>query len=359
MKSEPKIRVLIVDDSALMRELLSALLAEDRAIEVVGTAADPFLAREKIKRLKPQVITLDVEMPGMDGLTFLANLMRLHPLPVIMVSSFTEAGTQATLRALDLGAVDFVTKPAAGAHDALPMLAEELRAKVRAAATAHVRTATPRVLTPIPAGLSFSAIRNRVITMGASTGGTQAIAEILESLPAQMPGIAVVQHMPRGFTASFSESLNSRCALQVREARDGDRLEPGTVLIAPGGNHMVLIRTPTDFAVRVYEGAPVNRHRPSVDVLFESAAQCAGPSALGALLTGMGSDGARGLLALHAAGAHTIAQDEASCVVYGMPEQAIRLGAAREIVPLNYIASRLLRWIGDEPLSSRSRQGTV
>jgi two-component system chemotaxis response regulator CheB len=337
-----KIRVLVVDDSALMRQLLSAVLQQDPAIEVVGTAADPFLAREKIRRLHPDVLTLDVEMPGMDGLAFLELLMRLRPMPVVMVSSHTDHGAQATLRALDLGAVDFVAKPRNGPRRSVAPFEAELRAKVREAAGARVRPPASRSPALVP--LSPGDAEHGVIAIGASAGGTQAIHEIVAALPAETPGIAVVQHMPAGFTALFAAHLDSRSRMTVREAHDGDRLCRGTVLIAPGGMQMELARHPGGFAVRVHRGAPVNHHRPSVDVLFESVAQSAGADALGLLLTGMGADGARGLLALKRAGAHTIAQDEASSTIFGMPAQAIQLDAAREVLGLDQMAARIARW---------------
>lgn len=355
MNGKNKIKVLIIDDSALMRQLLTAIFHEDPDLHVVGTAANPLLAREKIKSLKPDVLTLDVEMPGMDGITFLEKLMRLHPLPVVMVSSHTEKGAAATLRALDLGAVDFVAKPQGGLRDGIRReLMDEIRDKVRAAATAHVRP----VLAP-PAGhtqqplSSTMPCREGVIAIGASAGGTQAIAEILSRLPSRMPGIAIVQHMPPRFTASFAERLNNQCQLEVREANNGDRLKSGTVLIAPGGSHMALMRIAGGYAVRVYEDEPVNRHRPSVDVLFDSTAQIAGNNALGIILTGMGSDGARGLRAMKTAGAYTIAQDEKSSVVFGMPEQAIRQGGACEVTPLERIAERMVDWASQDGQSEK------
>lgn len=349
MNDKKKIKILIIDDSALMRQLLTAILHEDPDLHVVGTAANPLLAREKIKTLKPDVLTLDVEMPGMDGITFLEKLMRLHPLPVVMVSSHTEKGASATLRALDLGAVDFVAKPQGGLRDGIRReLIDEIRDKVRAAATAHVRP----VLVPQSGQTqqllsSTTPCREGVIAIGASAGGTQAIAEILSRLPSRMPGIAIVQHMPPRFTASFAERLNNQCQLEVREAKNGDRLRPGTVLVAPGGMHMALIRA-GGYAVRVYEDEPVNRHQPSVDVLFDSTAHIARHSALGIILTGMGSDGARGLRAMKTAGAYTIAQDEKSSVVFGMPEQAIRQGGACEVAPLERIAERMVDWASQD-----------
>lgn len=354
MGDQKKIKALIIDDSALMRQVLTAVLHQDPSIHVVGTAANPLIAREKIKSLKPDVLTLDVEMPGMDGITFLEKLMRLHPLPVVMVSSHTEKGAEATLRALDLGAVDFVAKPQGGVREGLSAeLMDEIRAKVRAAAGAHVRPAPapPVVKNWIPQMPPVaSECRDGIVVIGASAGGTQAISEIMAKLPGSTPGIAIVQHMPPKFTASFAERLKHQSNLDVREAKSGDRLKPGVALVAPGGYHMVIMRAGSGYAVRVYEGEPVNRHRPSVDVLFDSAARIAGADALGIILTGMGSDGARGLHAMRMAGARTIAQDEKSSVVYGMPEQAIRVGAVCQVVALERIADHITDWAS--PVSS-------
>jgi two-component system, chemotaxis family, protein-glutamate methylesterase/glutaminase len=347
MNDKRKIKVLIIDDSAVMRQMLTAILHEDKDMHVVGTAANPLIAREKIKTLKPHVLTLDVEMPGMDGITFLEKLMRLHPLPVVMVSSHTEKGAAATLRALDLGAVDFVAKPQGGVREGMTHeLMDEIRAKVREAAGAHVRPALSptRTVFQLPSLSPAPSCREGVVVIGASAGGTQAIADILAKLPRETPGIAIVQHMPPRFTESFAERLNNHCHLEVREAQSGDRLKPGVALVAPGGYHMELMRAGGGYAVRVYLDEPVNRHRPSVDVLFDSAARTAGADALGIILTGMGSDGARGLHAMKTAGAHTIAQDQKSCVVFGMPEQAIRHGAVCEIVSLERIPDRIIGW---------------
>jgi two-component system chemotaxis response regulator CheB len=318
----------------------------------------------RIKALKPDVLTLDVEMPGMDGITFLEKLMRLHPLPVVMVSSHTEKGAAATLRALDLGAVDFVAKPQGGVRAGMTEeLMDEIREKVRAAASAHVRAAPPAVHSvgsPFQNPLATLPVsREGIIAIGASAGGTQAIAEILARLPRPTPGIAIVQHMPPKFTASFAERLNSQCELEVREAKSGDRLKPGVALVAPGGYHMEVMRAGGGYAVRVFEDEPVNRHRPSVDVLFHSAARIAGANALGIILTGMGSDGARGLQTMKTAGAHTIAQDEKSCVVFGMPEQAIRHGGVCEIASLDRIAERIMEWANAEDKLASNYSGDI
>jgi two-component system chemotaxis response regulator CheB len=353
MVIERRIKVLVIDDSALMRQMLTEILHQDPSIQVVGVAADPFIAREKIKHLKPDVLTLDVEMPNMDGLTFLEKLMRLHPLPVVMISSLTEKGAEATLRALDLGAIDFVAKPREGIREGMQALVGEICSKVHAAANAHVRPPDGKP-TQLDEPVAADSARQRIVTIGASAGGTQAIAEILTALPPHSPGVAVVQHMPPKFTALFATNLNNRSRMNVLEAKDGDRLQRGTALIAPGGMQMALVRDNQGYAVRVYEGAPVNLHRPAVDVLFESAAKCAGGDALGIVLTGMGADGSKGLLAMKQAGAHTIAQDEATSVIFGMPEQAIKLGAAREVMALDRIAGRILFWAADSRVEAMS-----
>lgn len=344
MQASRKIKVLVVDDSALMRQLLTAILQEDSTFEVVGTASDPYIAREKIKALQPHVLTLDIEMPGMDGITFLEKLMRLHPMPVVMISSLTGQGAVSTLRALQLGAVEVVAKPAGANRASFTELGEEIRAKVRAASMARVRMERPTAPAIVPGDTTTSGNERKIIVIGASAGGTQAIMEILRRLPAELPAIAIVQHMPPKFTALFADHLNRNCALDVREANDGDRLEPGTVRVAPGGRQMAVIQTAEGYELKIDDGAPVNLHRPSVDVLFNSAALCAGPQALGIILTGMGSDGARGLKAIHDTGAVTLAQDQASSVIFGMPEQAIRLGAASAVIGLDHIPDRIVQW---------------
>ncbi|MBC8089816.1 MAG: chemotaxis response regulator protein-glutamate methylesterase [Phycisphaerae bacterium] len=334
-----------------MRQVLAAMFDQDASIEVVGVAGDPYIAWEKIQRLDPDVITLDIEMPRMDGLTFLAKLMQRRPSRVVMISSLTERGCAATLRALELGAVDFVAKPAVDVASGIADMATEIVLKVRAAADARLRGASGTMVAGVardqPAEVvhAASSLRatHRVIAIGASTGGTEALREVLSELPADSPGVVVVQHMPEKFTRSFAERLNGLCRIGVSEARDGDRILPGHALIAPGGLQMAVTRSGAAYGVRVYAGAPVNRHRPSVDVLFNSVAACIGSNAVGAILTGMGDDGARGLLAMRESGARTVAQDEASCIVYGMPREAVLLGGVDEVLPLERIAGAVLR----------------
>ena len=337
-----KCRVLIVDDSALMRELLTEILSSDPDIEVVGAAADPFVAREMIKTRQPNVLTLDVEMPRMDGLTFLEKLMRAYPLPVVMISSLTEKGCDTTLRALSLGAVDYVAKPKLDLRSGTLDLTGEIIEKVKAAAGARLiprapvngaQAPAPQAAVPILLG------SNKIVAIGASTGGTEALRDLLEALPADFPAIVIVQHMPEKFTAQFAKRLDSLCKIGVKEAADGDRLIVGHALIAPGNHHMELVRNGAGYCVKITQTEPVNRHRPSVDVLFDSCATQAGANAIGVILTGMGADGARGLLAMRKAGSFTVAQDESTCVVFGMPKEAIACGGAQEIHPLPKIAA--------------------
>lgn len=338
-----RIRVLIVDDSALMRQLLTELLSLDAGLEVVGSAPDPLVARDKIKQLNPDVLTLDVEMPRMDGLTFLENLMRLRPMPVVMVSSLTERGAEVTLQALELGAVDFVTKPKLDVAQGMTAYAGELAAKIRMAAGARIRQRQPaEAAPPQRRRIGGFSTTERIIAIGASTGGTEAIREVLERMPADAPAILIAQHIPALFSRPFSERMNRHSAMAVCQAEDGQQVVPGHVYIAPGDRHLLLARNGARYVCRLGEGPPENRHRPSVDTLFRSVAQQAGNNAVGALLTGMGEDGARGLLLLRQAGAPTLAQDEASSVVWGMPGTAVRLGGAQEVVPLPEIAARLL-----------------
>jgi two-component system chemotaxis response regulator CheB len=338
-------KVLIVDDSALMRQLMKEILADYPEFEVVGTAQDPYDAWRKVKDLDPDVMTLDVEMPRMDGVSFLERLMHLHPMPVLMVSSLTEAGCATTLRALDLGAVDFVAKPRLDIEEGVPRIADELIHKLRATAMAKPLRQTPRQATTQTQRSCGSAMLKttvRIVGIGASTGGTEALREVLTALPPDAPPIAVVQHMPPGFTRAFAERMNTLCAVRVKEASDGDRMIPGHVLIAPGNYHLALTRSGANYAVRVFNGESVNRHRPSVDVLFHSIADLAGANAVGVLLTGMGNDGAAGLKSMRDRAAHTIAQNEETSVVFGMPKEAIALGAATEILPLPRICDGIL-----------------
>ncbi|NGZ58909.1 MAG: chemotaxis response regulator protein-glutamate methylesterase [Nitrospira sp. LK265] len=350
------IRVLTVDDSALMRQVLAMLLAKDPQIEVVGSAPDPYIARERIKALNPDVLTLDVEMPKMDGLTFLEKLMRGHPMPVVMVSSLTEVGCQTTLRALELGAVDFIAKPKIDLREGMEEIAQDLIAKIKAASVARVRgrraegredqksiTSGPPAL---PSGSAMIKTTDTIIAIGSSTGGTEAVKEVLERMPPNMPPILITQHMPERFTKTWADRLNRLCRIAVKEAQDGDSVLPGHALIAPGNFHMTLARNGARYRVRINQDLPVNRHRPSVDVMFASIARYAGANAIGVILTGMGGDGAKELLTMKQAGAFTIAQDEASCVVFGMPKEAIKAGAVDKVLPLDGIAEAILAHVG-------------
>lgn len=337
MSLQRKIRVLIVDDSAIVRKLLGEALAAESDIEVVGTAPDPYIARDKVLALSPDVLTLDIEMPRMDGLTFLRKLMVFRPMPVIVISSLAQASCQAGVEALRAGAVEVMAKP--GGPYSVGELKVSLAAKIRAAAVSRISKPKPSAPPVLVSSALFHPMS--LIAIGASTGGTQAIEEVLTRLPAESPGIVIAQHIPAGFSRAFAERLNAICPMQVSEAVDGDRVAPGRAMIAPGNFHMVVHRSGAEYRVIVKDGPLVCYQRPSVDVLFSSVAECAGAHAVGALLTGMGSDGALGLKKMKSAGAHTIAQDEASCVVFGMPMQAIRLGAADEVVPLHSIAQAI------------------
>jgi two-component system, chemotaxis family, protein-glutamate methylesterase/glutaminase len=331
-----------------MRQILEQILSSDPAIEVIGTACDPFVARDKIKRLEPDVLTLDVEMPRMDGLTFLEKLMQARPMPVLMVSSLTEKSCETTIRALELGAVDIVTKPKIDIASGVVQLGEQIIEKVKIAASARVKRVVPRPISGASSAASSSANRamlkttDRVICIGASTGGTEAILEMLTTFPPDAPGTVITLHMPPGFTNSFARRLDGLCQVRVSEARNGDRILPGHVLIAPGGYHMGVTRAGALYSVNVGDGEPVNRHKPSVDILFRTCAKYIGGNAIGIILTGMGNDGAAGLLAMKQAGAYTIAQDEATCVVYGMPNEAVKLGAVNESLPIQEITARAL-----------------
>jgi two-component system chemotaxis response regulator CheB len=354
-----KIKVLIVDDSALVRQILVEILKTADDMQVVGTASDPFVARERIKELNPDVLTLDVEMPRMDGLTFLANLMRLRPMPVVMVSSLTERGAETTLKALELGAVDFVSKPKVDVAGTLRDFSDEILTKIRVAAGARVLArATPPpaaivapkhtadAILPAHAGSRMLRTTDRIIAVGSSTGGTEAIRELLCGLPADCPAVVIAQHIPAAFSAPFARRMDSVSALSVCEPVDGQPIMAGHVYIAPGGKHLLVERDGARYRCRLNDGPPVNRHCPSVDVLFRSVAQQVGPNALGVILTGMGDDGARGLKEMHDAGAPTVAQDEASSVVWGMPGAAVKLGAVDEVLPLNKVAEAIMRLVG-------------
>ena len=329
------IRVLVVDDSAVVRKVISEELSRYNDIQIVGTAVDPYVARDKIVELQPDVITLDLEMPRMDGLSFLAKLMKHHPLPVVVLSSLTPKNSELAMKALDLGAVEVLCKP--GSAYSTKDISQPLAHAVRSAAAAKVKggaALAPADAEPRPVEKLLVQTTHKVIAIGASTGGTKAIEAVLRQMPAAAPGIVIVQHMPEHFTASFAKRLDEICRLEVREARDGDHVVPGVALIAPGNHHMLLARSGGTYLVNIKGGPRVHYQRPSVDVLFHSVAQTAGRNAVGALLTGMGADGARGLLAMRESGARTLAQDEASCVVFGMPKEAIQLGAAHEVVAL-------------------------
>lgn len=355
-----KIRVLVVDDSAVVRQTLTAILSSDSKIEVIGTASDPFFAAKKISQEVPDVITLDVEMPRMDGLTFLRKIMSQHPIPVVIISSLTDSGTETGMKALEYGAVEIITKPQMNTKEFIEESKIKICDAVKAAAQARVKrksakqvntslTVQPKysadaILKP---ARDFSMIKTTelVVAVGASTGGTEALKVFLESLPADVPGIVIVQHMPEHFTRSFAERLDSICKITVKEAKNGDTVTRGKALIAPGNNHMLLKRSGARYFVEVRQGQLVNRHRPSVDVLFRSTARYAGKNAIGVIMTGMGDDGARGLLEMKDAGAYTIAQDEKSCVVFGMPKEAIALGGASTVESLENISKVVLRHV--------------
>ena len=350
MDSRARIRVVVVDDSALVRGLLGEIINRQSDMQCVGAAADPLAARELIRSVNPDVITLDVEMPRMDGIDFLSRLMRLRPTPVVMVSTLTERGAEVTLRALELGAVDFVAKPRIGVAEGLQRLADNITDKIRIASRAQVRrlasaapaepgsqAATPAVVAPM-GRLSTE----KLIFIGASTGGTEATKAVLLELPADAPAILITQHMPPGFTTSYAKRLDSLCQIRVKEATDGERLLPGHAYLAPGGFHLSVERSGANYVARVRDGEPVNRHKPSVEVLFESAARVVGPNALAVMLTGMGADGAQAMRVMRDAGSYNICQDEATCVVFGMPREAITRGAAHEVLPLARISTALV-----------------
>lgn len=364
MSKKKKIRTLIIDDSALVKQVLTEILNDSKDIEVVGAASDPYIAREKIKELSPDVLTLDIEMPRMDGITFLSNLMRLRPMPVVMVSSLTKNGADITLQALEIGAIDFVSKPKLDVAKGLQDYADELRDKVRTAASARIqnfswdntspattgtiakslnvvpRLSADAVLGKISARKNFKTT-DKIIAIGASTGGTEAIKEVLIRMPVDSPGIVISQHIPEAFSGPFAMRMDDNCAMKVYEASDGQQILPGHVYITPGNKHLIVERSGARYICRLNDGPPVNRHKPSVDVMFRSVAQNVGPNAVGVLLTGMGNDGASGLKEIQASGAPTIVQDEKSSVVWGMPGEAVKLGAADEVLSLLNISSRI------------------
>lgn len=347
-----KTKVLIVDDSALIRSVMKEIINSQPDMEVVGQAPDPLIARELIKQTNPDVLTLDVEMPKMDGLDFLEKLMRLRPMPVVMVSSLTERGSEITLRALELGAVDFVTKPKMSIQSGMLEYTELITDKIRAAARARIKA---RQLAPAdaqkPSSTVLPQMRNpltsseKLIIIGASTGGTEAIKEFLIQMPSDCPGILITQHMPAGFTKSFAQRLDNLCKIGVKEAEGGERILPGHAYLAPGHSHLQLVRSGANYMTQLDQGPPVNRHRPSVDVLFNSAATYAGKNAVGVILTGMGKDGALGMLEMKKAGAYNFAQDEASCVVFGMPREAIAVGAAHEVGALQDLPAMVMNYL--------------
>lgn len=348
-----KIRVLVVDDSALVRSLLTEIVNRQNDMECVGAASDPLVAREMIRSLNPDVLTLDVEMPRMDGIDFLEKLMRLRPMPVVMVSTLTERGADVTMRALELGAIDFVAKPRMGVADGLRQLADDITAKVRIAARAQLRrpaspganrgtgAGAPRPQ-PGPVANLGRLSTEKIIFIGASTGGTEATKEVLLALPPDAPAVMITQHMPAGFTRSYAQRLDGLCRIRVKEAENGERVLPGHAYIAPGGMHLSVERSGANYIARVFDGEPVNRHKPSVEVLFKSAARVVGRNALGVMLTGMGADGALAMKEMRDAGSYNLVQDEATCVVFGMPREAIAAGAADEVLPLSRMASRLI-----------------
>lgn len=345
-----KTKVIVVDDSALVRSLLAEIINRQKDMECIGTANDPLVAREMIRELNPDVLTLDVEMPRMDGIDFLGRLMRLRPMPVVMISTLTEHGAEVTMRALELGAVDFVAKPRLGVAEGIRDLSDQIVEKIRIAASAHVKRIGSQPL-PIQGDEAAEAVpaqplgrlsTEKVICIGASTGGTEAIKEVLVNLPADSPGVVITQHMPAGFTTSFAARLNNLCRITVKEAANGERILPGHAYIAPGGRHLRIDRSGANYVAVIDDGEPVNRHKPSVEVLFHSCARVVGPNAVGIMLTGMGGDGAKAMREMKDAGSYNYVQDESSCVVFGMPREAIQHGAADEVLPLTAIAPALL-----------------
>lgn len=344
------IKVLVVDDSALVRSLLSEIIRSAPGLELVGAAADAYVARDMVKQFSPDVITLDIEMPRMDGLSFLEKLMYARPTPVVMISTLTEAGAEATLRALELGAIDFIPKPKLGISSGIREYSDLIIEKIRAAATVQVKAIRTRDHANVSAEqklVSSARLQSteKIIAIGASTGGTEAIKDLLIQLPAAVPGIVMTQHMPAGFTRTYAERLNKITRLHVVEAKGGERILPGHAFLAPGGHHLIVVRSGADYVVKLSDAEPVHRHRPAVDVMMESVALAGGKNVLGVLLTGMGKDGAKGMLAIRQQGGYTLAQDEASCVVYGMPKEAVLAGGVDQIVELDKIGATLLEKI--------------
>ena len=362
-QAQKRIKVLIVDDSALVRRMLTDMLSSDTGITVLGTAHDAYDAREKIKALNPDVLTLDVEMPRMDGLTFLRNLMRLRPMPVVMVSSLTERGAEVTLDALSIGAIDYLPKPKIDLAATLADYKDELIAKIRTAASARIRTASPAgpaatgAAPPKRAAQRHLRTTERIIAIGASTGGTEAIKDVLLNMPPDTPGIVITQHIPKLFSGAFARRMDSCCQLSVCEAEDGQQVLRGHAYIAPGDKHLLLVRDGARYVCRLDEGPAVNRHKPSVDVLFRSVAQTAGRNAIGVILTGMGKDGAVGLKEMRDAGSRTIAQDEATSIVWGMPGEAVAAGAAEDVVPLGSICARILALADEMDITRNANAG--
>ena len=351
------IKVLIVDDSALIRSVMKEIVNSQPDMEVVGVAPDPLVARELIKQTNPDVLTLDVEMPKMDGLDFLERLMRLRPMPVVMVSSLTERGSEITMRALELGAIDFVTKPKLDIQSGMREYADLIADKIRAAAVANIKPRTPAQQQA--AATRLADVRNafstseKLIIIGASTGGTEAIKDFLVQLPPDSPGVLITQHMPPGFTHSFANRLDKLCRISVKESEGDERVLPGHAYLAPGHSHLLLARSGANYVTKLDQGPPVNRHRPSVDVLFRSAAAAAGKNAVGVILTGMGKDGAAGMLEMKNAGAYNLAQDEATCVVFGMPKEAIAIGATHEVAPLHELPKRVMDYFASQGRAMR------
>lgn len=352
-----KIRVLIIDDSALIRSILKEVINSYPDLDAVGAAANPLQAREMIKTLNPDVLTLDVEMPQMDGLTFLEKLMRLRPMPVLMISSLTERGSDAALRALELGAVDFLPKPKLGIAEGIQGYADEIAEKIRVAYKTKLRPRSQeaqKLIEVLPVLGNRISTTEKVIVVGSSTGGTEAIKEFLIRMPADAPGILIAQHMPEAFTKSFANRLDGLCKINVKEAENNERVLPGHAYIAPGHSHLLLKRSGANYITELSQAAPVNHHRPSVEVLFRSAAQHAGKNVIGVMLTGMGKDGAIGMLEMRQAGAYNLAQDEATCVVFGMPREAIAVGAVDEVVPIQEMTQRvLIRLMGSGGMGNR------